>query len=60
MTNDDMVCEDHGSKFAGKPHPDAKHVPAHTPEHKRAVSPPSHHTRGKMKSQMNPDHGPHR
>lgn len=60
MDADNSPCEDHCSKFAGKMHPDAKHVPSHVPDHKRGAAPPAHHTKGKMKAQLNPDHGPHR
>lgn len=54
-------CEDHGTKFAGKKHPDhAKPTHVTIPDHKRSAGGPAGHTKGKMPSQLNPDHGPHR
>lgn len=55
-------CDDHHTKFAPKVHPDAKsdtgkHLHA---DHQRAAGHPAKHSAGKMPSQLQPDHGPHR
>lgn len=52
-------CEDHGSKFGGRKHPDAnrkRDLPMVEP--KRGAGHPAHHTKGKMPSQLAPNHGP--
>lgn len=54
-------CEDHSAKFAPKMHPDAKKdTSVMVADHKRGAAHPQHHTKGMMKAQMNPDHGPHK
>lgn len=59
------TCDAHHSTFAGRPHPDYNHKEANMgysplPEHKRGAGHPAKHSSGKMPSQLNPDHGPHR
>ena len=53
-------CDDHSAAMPHKKHPDAgmKHEVA--PDHQRGVGHPAKHTHGKMMSQLNPDHGPHK
>lgn len=53
-------CCDHGSQFAPRVHPDRGHKAKQLGEHERAVGHPAKHTGGKMLSQLNPDHGPHK
>lgn len=61
MNMDTADCCDHASQFAPKVHPDAKKNTGTTKmDHQRAAAHPQHHTAGKMRSQMNPDHGPHK
>lgn len=59
---DDMkICDDHCDAFAPQMHPEGmKKGGESLPDHKRAVGHPAHHTKGKMPSQLNPDHGPHK
>lgn len=61
MKNQNDVCDDHHSKFAPKKHPDAG-KPHNNPvgDHQRSIGHPANHTPGKMPSQLNPDHGPHK
>lgn len=57
----DDCCEDHGKKFSPKKHPDhGKAMAEIVPDHARGAPHPQHHTSGQMRSQMNPDHGPHK
>lgn len=57
----DDMCDDHSSAFSPKVHADGtKNDSKHIPDHKRGVGHPAHHTKGKMPSQLNPDHGPHK
>jgi len=60
----DDMCEDHHKTFAGKTHGDRAHLPGKgeagwLPDHKRTSGPPGHHTKGKLPSQLNPNHGKH-
>jgi len=61
---DDMkICDDHCDTFAPRKHPDAKahgHESTLPDNHKRGVGHPAHHSRGKLPSQLQPDHGPHK
>lgn len=56
----DDNCMDHASKFAPKVHPDRGTKGGELGEGQRAAGHPAHHTKGKMRSQLNPDHGPHK
>lgn len=57
----DDKCDAHQEAFAPKVHPEINRKGGeHLPEHKRGAIHPQHHTRGKMRAQMNPDHGPHK
>lgn len=60
---DDFGCSDH-SNYAGghHVHPDAGRKEGYTPlpEHRRGVGHPAKHSKGKLPSQLNPDHGTHR
>lgn len=55
-------CCDHASQFAPKVHPDGARYGKKDPvgDHARGAAHPKHHTSGKMRSQMQPDHGPHK
>lgn len=59
-SGDSMDCDDHHSKFKGHKHPDANHKPSFMADHERGAAHPQHHTKGQLRSQMNPDHGPHK
>ena len=57
------TCDAHHSTFAGKKHPDFGHKEKGynvMPEPKRGAGHPAKHSAGKMPSQLNPDHGPHK
>lgn len=57
----DDICEDHSSAFAPRMHPEGNRKGGeHLPDHKRGVGAPAMHTKGKMPSQLQPDHGVHR
>lgn len=57
----DDMCEDHSTKFMGRKHPDGKNKGDRTnPDHMRGVGHPAMHTKGKLPSQLNPDHGMHK
>ena len=57
----DDECPMHHEAFAPKVHADGtKFDGKHLHDHKRGVGHPAHHTKGKMPSQLNPDHGPHK
>jgi len=57
----DDCCDDHHTKFAPKVHPDAKKdTGKHLHEGARAAGHPAKHSSGKMPSQLQPDHGPHK
>lgn len=56
----DFGCEDHAEAHPFHEHPDGKHKnDKHMADHERGAGHPAHHTKGKMPSQLNPDHGPH-
>lgn len=61
----DDTCDAHHKVFKGKRHPDFGHGQSPSygdmlPEHKRGAGHPAKHSSGKLPSQLNPDHGPHR
>lgn len=54
-------CDDHHKAFAPKMHPDGKHKNnKEMMEHQRGAAHPAKHTPGKLPSQLQPDHGPHK
>src|ERR1043166_9658780 len=56
----DFGCKDHHEEFAPHVHMDGgHHNNTHLHDHQRGAGHPAHHTKGKMPSQLNPDHGPH-
>lgn len=60
----DGECDHHHVTFSPRKHPDHGHKEPNRgysplPPHKRGAAPPAHHTKGKLPSQLNPDHGPH-
>lgn len=61
---DDFCCDSHASTFPERKHPDFGHKQKGygdvLPDHNRGAAHPMHHSRGKLRAQMNPDHGPHR
>lgn len=60
MADDNFGCEDHAEAHAFHEHPDGKHKNVNMmADHERGVGHPAHHSKGKMPSQLNPDHGPH-
>lgn len=54
-------CDDHAEAHAFHEHPDGMHHKHadHLEEHERGAGHPAHHSKNKMRSQLNPDHGPH-
>ncbi len=60
MDSDD-VCDAHHEAFAPRVHPEGNRKGGeHLHDHKRGAGPPAMHTKGKLPSQLNIDHGPHR
>lgn len=56
----DFGCDDHEDMVPHHKHMDAhmmKEAPMH--DHERGAGHPAHHSKNKMRSQLNPDHGPH-
>lgn len=61
MKDHDFDCDQHHEKFAPKMHPEhMSKGDTHLEDHERSAAHPQHHTKGKMRAQMNPDHGPHK
>lgn len=57
----DDMCDDHHEMFAPKMHSEGtKNDSKHLHDHQRGVGHPAKHTKGKMPSQLQPDHGPHK
>lgn len=58
---DDMTCDDHCDQFKPRVHPEGNRKGGESVgDHMRGVGHPAHHSKGKMPSQLNPDHGPHK
>ena len=53
-------CEQHEDMAEHHEHMD-RHMTHEAPmhDHERGAGHPAHHTKGKLPSQLNPDHGPH-
>lgn len=57
----DHDCDDHSTKFAPKKHPEfGSKGDKMNADHQRGAAHPMHHTKGQMRSQMQPDHGTHK
>lgn len=60
MSEGSFGCDDHEDMTPHHKHMDAgksHESPLH--DHERGAGHPAHHSKGKMPSQLNPDHGPH-
>lgn len=57
----DDKCDAHHEAFAPKMHPEhMSKGDKHLMEHQRGAAHPAKHTKGRMPSQLQPDHGPHK
>jgi hypothetical protein len=60
--SDKFGCDDHCDAMPHSKHPDMgknTHKAMLWSDESRGAGHPKHHTKGKMMSQLNPDHGPH-